>query len=130
MAISVDQILVLGDHVLCLVNSECQVWHSVILFNCALGTPETHRVQLWLTGSISVVHDAQQIVHRLLWERNEGSARVWQHDSRVELEGLISEFDTCPVQVPRLLWCKSVMPLDWTFCILCKVVATDHELRG
>ena len=57
VSISIDDVLVLGDHIVCLLYCESQVWHSVELLNRAVGSPEAHWVQLGLASAVDVVHD-------------------------------------------------------------------------
>ena len=127
--IPIDHVLVLGDHVGRLIDREGQVGHRIILLYCAVGAPEAYRVQLGFASTILLVHDAQQVVHSFLRQRDERSTRVWQHDSWVELKSLITELDTSPVKVPSLLRLKRIVPLDGALSVLSQIVATHHELR-
>jgi len=68
VSVPIDNVLVLRDHVLCRFNREGQVWHGVVLLDGTSSAPETYWVELWLTGTIDVVHDREQVVHGLLGE--------------------------------------------------------------
>ena len=59
VAIPVYQILMLRNHVLRRVDCKSQVWHGVVLLNCASGAPKANRVQLGFASAILVMHDAE-----------------------------------------------------------------------
>ena len=97
MPVSVDHVLVLRDNISCVIDGERQVRHSIKLLNCAACTPKTHWVQLRFACSVLLVHNAKQVVHCLLWQRDKRGSSVWQHHSLVEIERSITEFDSGPV---------------------------------
>ena len=59
MTIAVDHVLVLTNNIIGLFNGESEIWHRIELLNCAVSTPKADWIQLWLTSSILLVHDAE-----------------------------------------------------------------------
>ena len=57
VSISIDDVLMFGNHIVCRLNCKGQVWHGIKLLNSALCAPESNWVQLGFSSTVDVVHD-------------------------------------------------------------------------